>query len=258
MVTTDNVILLGFVAESDGEFKLVGEQFTEEPYGIGIKKGDVEFCEFINETLTENEDAYNKAWADTAGKIEGTEAPKLPEAAPCAERARRPGRGAAAPRRAVDRPPAEESRRGGGDRQPRPVLVGFLRSLGICLWGMVGSLLLGTVIAAVPGLAHPVAALVRHRLGHRDPQLPAHRGAVLLRVRAPRDRHQPVLLRLRRQRPDRLHLGLRLRGAAVGHQLRPGRPGRGGPGHRPDLHPVAARRSCCPRRSGPRCRRWAA
>ena len=50
-VTTDNVILLGFVAESDGEFKLVGEQFTEEPYGIGITKGDVAFCEFINETL---------------------------------------------------------------------------------------------------------------------------------------------------------------------------------------------------------------
>ena len=57
MVTTDNVILAGFVGESDGEFKLVGEQFTEEPYGIGIKKGDVEFCEFINETLADNEDA---------------------------------------------------------------------------------------------------------------------------------------------------------------------------------------------------------
>ena len=57
-VTTDNVILLGFVAESDGAFKLVGEQFTEEPYGIGITKGDVEFCEFINETLADNEEAY--------------------------------------------------------------------------------------------------------------------------------------------------------------------------------------------------------
>ncbi|MBU2111398.1 MAG: transporter substrate-binding domain-containing protein, partial [Actinobacteria bacterium] len=35
IVTTDNVILLGFVSKSEGEFKLVGEQFTEEPYGIG-------------------------------------------------------------------------------------------------------------------------------------------------------------------------------------------------------------------------------
>jgi glutamate transport system substrate-binding protein len=83
-VTTDNVILLGFVSESEGEFKLVGEQFTEEPYGIGITKGDVEFCEFINETLAENEDAYLAAWESTAGQIEGTQTPELPTADACA------------------------------------------------------------------------------------------------------------------------------------------------------------------------------
>lgn len=84
IVTTDNVILLGFVSESDGAFKLVGEQFTEEPYGIGIEKGDVEFCEFINETLQDNEDAYLEAWDRTAGEVEGTEAPELPEPDECA------------------------------------------------------------------------------------------------------------------------------------------------------------------------------
>lgn len=83
IVTTDNVILLGFAAQSEGEFKLVGEQFTEEPYGIGIAKGDVEFCEFINETLQDNEEAYNEAWASTAGEIEGTQAPELPEPDTC-------------------------------------------------------------------------------------------------------------------------------------------------------------------------------
>jgi glutamate transport system substrate-binding protein len=82
-VTTDNVILLGFVSESDGEFKLVGEQFTEEPYGIGIPKGDVAFCEFINETLAENEEAYVEAWESTAGQVEGAETPELPEPQPC-------------------------------------------------------------------------------------------------------------------------------------------------------------------------------
>jgi glutamate transport system substrate-binding protein len=82
-VTTDNVILLGFVAESDGAFKLVGEQFTEEPYGIGIEKGDIEFCEFINQTLQDNEDAYLEAWEATAGQVEGTEAPELPEPDEC-------------------------------------------------------------------------------------------------------------------------------------------------------------------------------
>ncbi len=86
-VTTDNVILLGFVSESDGAYKLVGEQFTKEPYGIGIKKGDTAFCEFINTTLKEASDsgAYKKAWDDTAAKVaEGTQAPTLPAAAPCA------------------------------------------------------------------------------------------------------------------------------------------------------------------------------
>ncbi|MDP9822703.1 glutamate ABC transporter substrate-binding protein [Nocardioides massiliensis] len=83
VVTTDNVILLGFVSESDGEFKLVGEQFTEEPYGIGIEKGDVEFCEFIHETLRDNEDAYVEAWNNTAGQAEGTEEPTLPEFGTC-------------------------------------------------------------------------------------------------------------------------------------------------------------------------------
>jgi glutamate transport system substrate-binding protein len=83
VVTTDNVILLGFVSESEGAFKLVGEQFTEEPYGIGITKGDVEFCEFINQTLADNEDAYLEAWNSTAGEVEGTEEPTLPEPDPC-------------------------------------------------------------------------------------------------------------------------------------------------------------------------------
>ena len=76
VVTTDNVILLGFAAESDGDFKLVGDQFTEEPYGIGITKGDVEFCEFINDTLQKNEDAYNEAWEETRGQDRGRLGPR--------------------------------------------------------------------------------------------------------------------------------------------------------------------------------------
>ena len=83
VVTTDNVILAGFVAESDGAFTLVGEQFTDEPYGIGLPKGDVEFCEFVNETLQANEEAYLAAWESTAGQIEGTETPELPEPDTC-------------------------------------------------------------------------------------------------------------------------------------------------------------------------------
>lgn len=84
VVTTDNTILLGFVSGSNGQFKLVGEPFTEEPYGIGISKGDVEFCEFINDTLTQAAEsgAYADAWESTAGKVAGP-APALPKFDPC-------------------------------------------------------------------------------------------------------------------------------------------------------------------------------
>jgi glutamate transport system substrate-binding protein len=83
VVTTDNVRLLGFVFNSATAFKLVGGQFTQEPSGIGITKGDVKFCEFINKTLKNNSAAYTKAWADTAGKVEGAAPARLPEAAAC-------------------------------------------------------------------------------------------------------------------------------------------------------------------------------
>jgi len=83
-VTTDNVILLGLVDGSKGDFKLVGKPFTKEPYGIGIKKGDTKFCEFINKTLTDAvaDGSYDKAWKDTAGKV-SPEAPKLPALGTC-------------------------------------------------------------------------------------------------------------------------------------------------------------------------------
>lgn len=83
-VTTDNVILLGLVEASQGAFKIVGTQFTQEPYGIGITKGDTQFCEFINQTLKESvaDGSYAAAWQGTAGKVQPT-VPTLPEAQPC-------------------------------------------------------------------------------------------------------------------------------------------------------------------------------
>ena len=71
VVTTDNVVLLGFVASSNGAFKLAGGTFTKEPYGVGIPKGDVAFCTFINDTLAQavKSGAYAQAWKTTAGKV---------------------------------------------------------------------------------------------------------------------------------------------------------------------------------------------
>ena len=79
-VTTDNVILTGLVAGSDGAFELVGNPFTKEPYGIGLTKGDDEFRSFINDTLEEAFEvgSWAEAWDRTAGEISGTEAPEPP------------------------------------------------------------------------------------------------------------------------------------------------------------------------------------
>jgi glutamate transport system substrate-binding protein len=84
VVTTDNVILLGLIDKSDGAYRLVGNKFTQEPYGIGIKKGDVKFCEFIVSALQKagSDGRYQAAWDKTAGKVAGA-VPALPQAEAC-------------------------------------------------------------------------------------------------------------------------------------------------------------------------------
>ena len=72
-LTTDNVILAGFVDQNPGEFELVadGETFTDEPYGIGLEKGDDELRAFINDTLEASYEDGRMAslWEQTAGSV---------------------------------------------------------------------------------------------------------------------------------------------------------------------------------------------
>jgi glutamate transport system substrate-binding protein len=70
-VTTDNVILLGLISQDPEAFELVDKKFTKEPYGIGVKKGDTQFRNFINDVLekTYQDGRWQKAWAATAGKV---------------------------------------------------------------------------------------------------------------------------------------------------------------------------------------------
>jgi len=77
-VTTDNVILAGYVDQAPDKFELLNKPFTEEPYGIGVPEGQEEFCEFINTTLKEAEadGSFAKAFTSTAGKVI-KETPKL-------------------------------------------------------------------------------------------------------------------------------------------------------------------------------------
>jgi polar amino acid transport system substrate-binding protein len=52
-VSTDDTILAGMVAQ-DPNVKMVGPRFTEEPYGIGIPKANVDMVRFVNGVLAKS------------------------------------------------------------------------------------------------------------------------------------------------------------------------------------------------------------
>ena len=76
-VTTDEAILLGLVSKKKDAYKVVGDPFSEEPYGIGLKKGDQAFRDFINDTL---EKIYEDGrWEAALKKTVGTVQEELPK-----------------------------------------------------------------------------------------------------------------------------------------------------------------------------------
>ncbi|MEO3834778.1 glutamate ABC transporter substrate-binding protein [Nonomuraea sp. B10E8] len=83
-VTTDDLILAGFAKQAGGNFKVLGQGFTDEKYGVGLKKGDTKTCEAVNT-------AVKKLWDNGTMKqlldkwFGGTQGLKLSEAAPPAE-----------------------------------------------------------------------------------------------------------------------------------------------------------------------------
>jgi glutamate transport system substrate-binding protein len=80
-VSTDDIILAGYAADPkyEGQFRVVGETFSEEPYGIGVPKGDDEFRAFINDTLEEAyEDGTWEEFFDATLGESGAEAPEPP------------------------------------------------------------------------------------------------------------------------------------------------------------------------------------
>jgi glutamate transport system substrate-binding protein len=62
-VTTDDVILAGFAAEDQyrGKLRVIGKGFSDELYGIGVKKGDTAMVEKVNAALKQYID--DGSWA---------------------------------------------------------------------------------------------------------------------------------------------------------------------------------------------------
>jgi glutamate transport system substrate-binding protein len=76
-VTTDEVILAGFAAQSPGTFKVVGDTFSTEKYGIGLKKDDKELLTKVNDALTKM--IADGAWKAAFEKNLGPAGIKTPE-----------------------------------------------------------------------------------------------------------------------------------------------------------------------------------
>jgi glutamate transport system substrate-binding protein len=85
-VSTDDAILLGYVAEQPDKLKVVGRPFTHEEYGIGYRFGDAAFCQFLTETLrlAREDGSWAAAFDRTLGKA-GVPRPAPPEPMPCVE-----------------------------------------------------------------------------------------------------------------------------------------------------------------------------
>ncbi|MGN7470882.1 ABC transporter substrate-binding protein [Brevibacillus sp. SAFN-007a] len=68
-LTTDNALLYG-MAKQDPNYRVTEETFTEEPYGIAIKKGDAEFVKTVNDVLKEMKEngEYDKIYEKWIGE----------------------------------------------------------------------------------------------------------------------------------------------------------------------------------------------
>ncbi|BBZ14360.1 glutamate ABC transporter substrate-binding protein [Mycobacterium branderi] len=78
-VSTDDVILAGFAAQSPGAFKLVGKPFSTEKYGIGLKKDNTTLRNKIDDAIEKMEldGSWKAAFEKNFGES-GLAAPKPP------------------------------------------------------------------------------------------------------------------------------------------------------------------------------------
>lgn len=71
-VTTDDIILAGFANQegNEGLFKVVGNTFSEENYGIGLPPDSTEMCEQVNEAILAmiEDGAWESALKENAGE----------------------------------------------------------------------------------------------------------------------------------------------------------------------------------------------
>ncbi|MFE4719758.1 transporter substrate-binding domain-containing protein, partial [Streptomyces sp. NPDC056728] len=78
-VTTDDAILIGFAAKVPDQLRVVGKPFSEEPYGIGVRRSDNALRMALNDALEarEKNGDWKRAFEATLGQS-GVPAPTPP------------------------------------------------------------------------------------------------------------------------------------------------------------------------------------
>lgn len=130
-LSTDEVILAGYAAQTPGAFKLVGKPFSVENYGIGLAKGNNELRKQVNDAIVKMQQtgAWQAAFERNLGPAGLTTPPPPP-----LDTSAGPG---AAQRVAL------LGTYGG------KILAAFWTTIELTLLAAVGALILGTVLAAM-------------------------------------------------------------------------------------------------------------
>jgi len=78
-VSTDDVILTGMIIQDDS-LEMVGDEFTVEPYGVGIADGDTELKEFVDGVVADYKE--DGRWAEAYEKWVGQYIPESQQQEP--------------------------------------------------------------------------------------------------------------------------------------------------------------------------------
>ncbi|SFS65490.1 transporter substrate-binding domain-containing protein [Marininema halotolerans] len=64
VITTDDSILMGMEQQAPKDFEIVGGYFTQEPYGLGMAKGNKELTSYVNKYLKDiqNDGTYEEIY----------------------------------------------------------------------------------------------------------------------------------------------------------------------------------------------------
>jgi len=129
-VSTDEVILAGYAAQTPGAFKIIGKPFSEEKYGIGLLKGNEELRQKINDAIVkmERDGSWQAAFEENLGPA-GISAPPPPPLDTSAA--------------------AEPERLEIFGKYRAAILRAFWTTIQLTVLSAIGALVLGTLIAAM-------------------------------------------------------------------------------------------------------------